>query len=428
MTAPSAHPPHPVRPSHPFLPVEPFPPALLAVIRRRAIFECCKWDPQVEDVSTIADVPIVLDAAAWRSLVRSAELLAGEVVAAEQELRQRPELHKTLGLPWTLRRLFRRAPRQGAETAARLIRFDFHHTDAGWRISEANTDVPGGLNEASGLPRLVAPHVPDAESAGDVAACYAAATLAELPAGAHVALVHATAYSDDRQVMTYLGGRLQQRGARVSLVSPAHLRWRDGRASLDTAWTSDAVDAVLRFYPAEWMDNLPRACGWPAYFGRTSTPVSNPASALLTQSKRFPLIWDTLRTPVPAWRALLPETRDPRDVRWQGSDEWVLKPALGRVGEDVSIAGVTPADDAKRIARDVRRHPAHWIAQRRFAAPPMRVGDRDRYPSIGVYTVNGRVAGAYGRIAERPLIDARARDAAVLISARSPVSAGLPIT
>ena len=410
--------------AHPFRAVEPFPAAVASVIRRRAIFECCKWDPQVEDVSTIADVPIVLDAAAWRSLVTNAELLAGEVVAAEQELRHRPELHKTLGLPWAVRRLFRRAPPHSDETAARLIRFDFHHTDAGWRISEANTDVPGGLNEASGLPRLVAPHVPGTETAGDVAGCYAATTLDTLPAGAHVALVHATAYSDDRQVMAYLGERLQQRGAQVSLVSPAHLRWRDGRASLDTAWTSDVVDAVLRFYPAEWMYNLPRACGWPAYFAPTSTPVSNPASALLTQSKRFPLTWEALRTPLPTWRALLPETRDPRDMQWQGSDEWVLKPALGRVGEDVLIGGVTPPQEAKRIARDVRRHPSHWIAQRRFKATPLRVNGSDRYPSIGVYTVNGRAAGAYGRIAEKPLIDARARDAAVLISTWSPALAG----
>ncbi len=409
---------HVSHPSHPFLPVEPFPQAVFAGIRRRAIFECCKWDPQVEDVSTIADIPIVLDAAAWRSLVTSAERLAAEVVAAEQELRHRPELHKTLGLPWTVRRLFRRAPQPGPDAAARLIRFDFHHTDAGWRISEANTDVPGGLNEASGLPRLVAPHVPGTESAGDVAGCYAASTLDRLPAGAHVALMHATAYSDDRQVMTYLAGRLQQRGARVSLVSPAHLRWRDRRASLDTAWTSDAVDAVLRFYPAEWMYNLPHACGWPAYFEQTSTPVSNPASALLTQSKRFPLTWESLQTPVPTWRALLPETRDPRHVRWEGIDEWVLKPALGRVGEDVLIDGVTPPQDAKQIGRGVRRHPSHWIAQRRFNATPMRVGGVDRYPSVGVYTVNGRVAGAYGRIAEKPLIDARARDAAVLIASR----------
>jgi glutathionylspermidine synthase len=406
--------------SNPFLAVEPLPPAVARVIRRRAIFECCKWDPQVEDVATIADVPIVLDAAEWRSLVTSAELLAREVMAAEHELRHRPELHKTLSLPWTLRRLFRRAHHQCADRVARLIRFDFHHTDAGWRISEANTDVPGGLNEASGLPPLVAPHMPGTQSAGDVAGCYAAVTLDGLPDGAHVALMHATAYSDDRQVMAYLAARLQQRGARVSLVSPAHLRWRDRRASLDTAWTSDAVDAVLRFYPAEWMLNLPRACGWRAYFEPTSTPVSNPASALLTQSKRFPLTWDALRTPLPTWRALLPDTRDPREVQWQGSDEWVLKPALGRVGEDVLIGGVTPPQDARRIERDVRRHPQHWIAQRRFIATPMRVGGSERYPSIGVYTVNGRVAGAYGRIAEKPLIDGRARDAAVLIrTARS---------
>jgi hypothetical protein len=223
-------------------------------------------------------------------------------------------------------------------------------------------------------------------------------------------------------------------------VSPSHLRWRGGRAALETAWTSAAVDAVLRFYPAEWMYNLPAACGWSAYFEQTATPVSNPASALLTQSKRFPLVWNSLRTPGPTWRALLPETRDPRDVpgttdvvsafrrpafvvsairrtRWEDNGEWVLKPALGRVGEDVAIAGVTPAQDWRRIARDVRRHPSHWIAQRRFVATPMQVGGVKRYPSVGVYTVNGKVAGAYGRIAERPLIDSRARDAAVLICA-----------
>ena len=407
----------------PFHAVDPFAPEIVRTIRRRAIFECCKWDPQVEDVSTIADVPIVLDEKTWSEVSASAESLASELAAAEDELCERPDLHDTLGLPRAIRRVLNRPRRQSAcppassdiEGALRFVRFDFHHTDTGWRISEANTDVPGGLNEASGLPRLVAPYVPGTRSAGDVAGCYAGATLASLPPRAHIALMHATAYSDDRQVMMYLAGCLEQRGARVSLVSPAHLRWQGGRARLDTAWTSDAVDAVLRFYPAEWMYNLPNACGWPSYFEQTSTPVSNPASALVTQSKRFPLTWDALRTPLPTWRRLLPETRDPRDVPWQASDEWVLKPALGRVGEDVAINGVTTPQDAKRIARDVRRNPSHWVAQRRFAATPMRVAGTNRYPSVGVYTVNGKVAGAYGRIADRPLIDARARDAAVLI-------------
>jgi len=402
-------------PRLPWREIAPFAPAVVRSIRRRAIFECCKWDPQVEDVSTIADVPIVLDAESWTTLVGHAERLAAEVVAAEEELRQRPELHEILGLPRTVRRALARADWREPACGVRFIRFDFHHTDAGWVISEANTDVPGGLNEASGLPRLVAPHVSGTRAAGDVAAGYASAVLAALPERAHVALVHATAYSDDRQVMTYVARSLEQRGARVALVSPAHLRWTHGRASLETDWMSGVVDAVLRFYPGEWMPNLPGACGWTSYFGSTVTPVSNPATALLTQSKRFPLTWDRLRTPLPAWRALLPDTRDPRDVPWQGSVDWVLKPALGRVGEDVAIAGVTPGPDSTRIARDVSRHPSHWIAQRRFAATPLAVGGTQRYPGIGVYTVNGRVVGAYGRIAERPLIDARARDAAVLI-------------
>jgi glutathionylspermidine synthase len=394
----------------PWRSVDVLPRDVVASIRRRAIFECCKWDPQVEDVATIADVPIVLEAGQWRALAGMSEALA-----AEEELRHRPELHDTLGLPRAIAKALRRA-NPAAMRGARLIRFDFHHTTDGWRISEANTDVPGGLNEASGLPRLIAACVGQTRSAGDVAAAYAAGVLAALRPRPHIALVHATAYSDDRQVMTYLAQVMSQHGAQASLASPSHLRWRDGRAHIATDWATGALDGVVRFYPAEWMCNLPRASGWLSYFAGTTTPISNPATALLTQSKRFPLVWDRLQTKLPTWRALLPPTRDPRDLPWQQGDEWVVKPALGRVGEDVGIAGITAPQDWNRIVRDVSRHPGHWVVQRRFTPTPMYVADGARYPGIGVYTVNGRAAGAYGRIAERPLIDARARDAAVLIA------------
>jgi glutathionylspermidine synthase len=237
-----------------------------------------------------------------------------------------------------------------------------------------------------------------------------------LVAGAHVAFVHATAYSDDRQVMSYVARRFAASGVRTSLVSPAHLRWHGGRARLETAWTSETVDALVRFFPAEWLPNLPSACGWSHFFHGGSTPVSNPASAILTQSKRFPLTWEALRTPMPTWRSLLPETRDPREVPWREGEEWVLKPALGRIGEDIVMSGVTEAKQLKRLSRDARWFPAGWIAQRRFAATPFRVHGRDLYPSVGIYTIDGHTAGAYGRIAERPLIDGRARDAAVLVA------------
>ena len=156
------------------------------------------------------------------------------------------------------------------------------------------------------------------------------------------------------------------------------------------------------------------------------TPIANPATAILTQSKRFPLVWDDLRTPMPTWRALLPETRDPRQADWRGNGGWVLKPALGRVGEGVGIAEAVEAREWQKIQRAAAWWPGHWIAQRRFHTTPLAGGvdgaaTPAMFPCLGVYTVNARVAGAYGRLAPRQLIDARAADAAMLQAGRARV-------
>ena len=193
------------------------------------------------------------------------------------ELRGRPELHGDLGLPSGIVRALRHGAARPHAASVRFIRFDFHLTPNGWRISEANTDVPGGLNEASGLPTIVGPYFPGTQPAGDVAGAYADAVLAGLPHAARMALVHATAYTDDRQVMAYLARRLEALGARPSLVSPMHLQWRDGRAVMQRDAASGAVDAIVRFYPTEWMPDLPRACGWLSSLATTMTPVSNRA-------------------------------------------------------------------------------------------------------------------------------------------------------
>jgi glutathionylspermidine synthase len=400
--------------------VEPLDPETFAHVRRRAIFDCCKWDPQVEDTSSIANAPLVLTRQAWNEVTALAESLAREALEAEEEIASRPDLHGRLTLPGPLGRVLARTLGHGrmprTPAIARLIRFDFHHTTDGWRISEANTDVPGGMNEASGLSALVASHYTGTSSAGDVAGEYVRTIVAENSGAPHIALVHATAYTDDRQVMSYIARRFDELGARTSLVSPADLKWQNGQARLATEWSNDAVDAIVRFFPVEWLPNLPFGCGWKHLFHEGTTPVSNPGTALLTQTKRFPLVWDSLRTALPTWHALLPETRDPRDVPWHTSDEWMLKPALGRVGDGIGILGITEQREWMRIIRAVQRHPEHWIAQRRFSATSMVLGDEQLYPCVGVYTVDTRAVGAYGRIARRPIIDWRARDAAVLIA------------
>jgi len=395
---------------------DPLSPADFAAVRRRAVFDCCKWDVQVEDVGTLARFPLLLSSETWCELRALAEALAREALAAEAELVLRPELHGRLALPRAVRAALRRAGPNGASAGvARLIRFDFHLTRAGWRISEANTDVPGGLNEASGFAALMAEHYPGTCSVGDAAGAYADALTRALPPAPKLALVHATAYSDDHQVMQYLSRRLAERGAETALVSPAHLRWRGGRAHLVADWTRGPVDAVVRFFPAEWLPNLPRAAEWRCFFAGARTPASNPAAALLTQSKRFPLVWDALCTPLPTWRRLLPEVRDPRDVPWRTGDEWVVKPALGRVGEGIGIPGATALKEWRQIRRAIFWHSRHWVAQRRFDATPMDTPDGTRFPCVGVYTVDDRAVGAYGRLAARPLIDSKAQDVAVLL-------------
>ena len=386
-----------------------------AAVRRTTIFRCGKWDPQFEDVSVLCEFPLVLARREWERVAAWAEQLAAQTLAAESELVQRPELHRQLGLPRAVRRALRRAAASPPAGGPRVMRFDFHWTTEGWRITEVNSDVPGGFIEASGFSREVAACCPSLHIAGDPAGAYAEAWTRRLDPGALVALVHATAYTDDRQVMEYLARELEARGLEACLASPADLVWHDGRATVRTAWRTGQAAGVLRFFPGEWLPNLPSRCGWNHFFHSSRIPLSNPATALLTQTKRFPLGWPRLQTPVPAWRTLLPETVAPDRQQAVSPDGWVFKPALGRVGEDVAIRGVTQEDQWKRLRRSLRWHSGDWVAQRRFEAVPLDGPRGLVFPQVGVYTVDGTAVGIYGRLARRPLIDCWSQDVAVLI-------------
>ena len=390
--------------------------------RERAILECLKWDQQVGDVATLARRPILLRPAAWAELGVLAEALARECAQAEEELTTRLELHSELGLPRRVRHALRQGNRLGVSAGvARTIRFDFHYTTEGWRISEGNSDVPGGHNEADGYPALMLPFFAGASPLGSspVASLTKALQDAHLTADAPVGLVHATSYSDDRQVMLYLERALLQAGLPARLLSPVDLRWNDGAAhAVGQGRALQPLAAVVRFFPGEWLSNLPRACGWRHYFAAGRTPLSNPGTALLTQSKRFPLLWDRLRIPLPTWRKLLPETvtiQHADRAVFDHDEGWVVKPALGRVGEGVGACDLVSTKKWQNIVRAIRRRPQDWVAQRRFQAVPMQTDDGPLYPCIGVYTVDGRTAGAYGRLATKPVVDATALDTAVLL-------------
>src|SRR5262245_32758406 len=107
-----------------------------ATIHRRMVLEFCKWDPQVGDVSTIAPFPLLMAKTEWAYLAESAERLARELMELEIALMELPDLQRELGLPRILRRLLANGVKSRLQSpATRVIRFDFHPTLDGWRIS-----------------------------------------------------------------------------------------------------------------------------------------------------------------------------------------------------------------------------------------------------------------------------------------------------
>jgi glutathionylspermidine synthase len=389
-------------------------PDVHARLQRRAIFDCCKWHTHVNDAPVLCPFPMVMAPDAWRHAAGLAEALASEALAAEKELLRRPELLHVLSLPAPLRRCLRSLsdPTPGA---ARVMRFDFHWTADGWRISEGNVDAAGGFVEASGVTRLMADHYPPFAPAGDPAGALAAAIERTTGPGGRVALMYLTVYAEDHQVMLYLARRLAERGLVPSSLGPSQLRWVRGRADAASDAYAGPLDLVVRFFFGWWLPRLPPATGWRGYFDGGRTPCCNPGYAILTHGKRFPLVWDRLATPLPTWRALLPETRSP-DSGIDAEDRgWVFKPFLGHEGEGVGMSGVTKADDLTRIRRAALSDPGAWVVQRRFETLLLPTPEGPAYPCLGIYVIDGKAAGAYTRLGAGPIIDGKCREVAVLV-------------
>jgi hypothetical protein len=261
----------------------------------------------------------------------------------------------------------------------------------------------------------MAPHHPRTEPAGDPAASWTKALAARAGAGSVIALLAAPGHMEDQQIVALLARLLRERGIVAHLAEPRLLRWQDGRAHLNAAWHRGPVDLVVRFFQAEWCGTLPEECGWRHFFAGALTPVANAGAAVLTESKRFPLVWSKLRAPLTLWRELLPETRDPRDAPWRRDESWLLKQAYSNTGDAVCHrAWMSPAA-WRRVAWEARLFPRRWVAQRRFTAATIETPLGLRFPCLGVYAIDGRADGIYARLSSGPVVNYGATDAAVLI-------------
>lgn len=381
------------------------------------MLDCYKWDPQFCDNNTVAKYALVLSEKEHEELKLLTEKLIKETTEAENFLNKNLKYTKALEIPNKFRSDIKSMKNYNPDKHIRLMRFDFHPTlENKWAVSEVNSDVPGGFAEATLMNRKSLEYLSNenyyAISFGDF---LADAIKKKVRQGGRIMLVHCTSYSDDRQVMQFLGDKLSGMGYEVIYAAADQLKFENGKAISILNNREGEVDGIIRFSPLEWVADM-KTKNWHGYFD-TETVSCNHPIAIFAQTKRFPFVWDLLESKgidLSTWRELLPETLKVNDKKVD--DKFIYKPVYGRVGENISIKEACKDDEYKKILEDVKRHPKKYLAQKKFNSRPLTNEDGEEFHvCIGSYGVENSHAGYYARISRSPRIDSYAADIPVLI-------------
>ncbi len=385
--------------------------------RLDVMFDCYKWDPQFLDNNTIAKYALVITEEEHKELEKLTEEIDKETIKAEEILNKNLKFTKPLALPKKIFKELKRMENYDSKKHIRLMRYDFHPTeDEKWAVSEVNSDVPGGFAEASLMPIAAMNVIDDPrfyhKNFGEI---FADTIAKKVTPGGKIMMVHCTCYSDDRQVMQYIGDKLKLRGFDIIYGAADHLDFKDGIAYSVLDGNEGKIDGIIRFTPLEWLKDI-KPKTWDGYFD-TITPSCNHPVAIFAQTKRFPLIWDALEKQgieLSTWRKLLPETIEVKYAK--NREGFIYKPACGRVGEKISIKEACKDNEYNEILKDVKKHPKEYLAQKKFISKPVIDEKGNEYHvCLGSYTVDGKHAGYYARISNTPRIDSNAADIPVLI-------------
>lgn len=384
--------------------------------RLNLMFDCYKWDPQFFDHNTVAKYAVVLTKAEHEKIKELTEKLDKETQAAEQFLNQHLELTKPLEIPRKIKNEIEMMKNYDPQKHVRLMRYDFHPTtDGEWAVSEVNSDVPGGFAEGSLMPQAAIEVIGETYSYKNFGECLCNAIQKKVPVGGRIIVVHCTSYSDDRQVMQFIGDKLKGLGFQVIYAAADHLRFENKKAISILDGNEGEVDGIIRFSPIEWVSDM-KPKHWQGYFDTITCSCNHPI-AVFAQTKRFPFVWDALEKngiSMTTWRALLPETLDVKDAK--GKEGYIYKPVYGRVGEMISIREACDEDEYKNIMMEVKLLPKKYLAQKKFISQPLKgINEEEFHVCLGSYTVDGSHAGYYARISKSPRIDSNAADIPVLI-------------
>jgi len=374
-------------------------------------FDYHKWDTFACGNRLVRTESLVLDEALHLRIVDAVEALHQALTRFERSVAPDPDVLRRLAIPEPLHLMIGRE----RGPALQCARYDLFPTvDGRLMVSEFNEDVPGGFNESHGIPELLGDPGEGLRWEAGLRAGFLAAFRSYGP----VALLYATAYSEDLQHMLILEAWLRQEGHPTVLGSPAHLTGRRRPKVL-----GERIDAAFRFYPGEWMARLPNTGSWRRH-GPT-LPMMNPLRHLVRQSKLMFALWRDHPDTPDEDRALI-DRHCPRTEPFAASllerlrdepESWVLKQAFGRMGDSVVMGNLVPPKEWEATLAEALRKPADWLAQERFDVVPVDFEGGPLYPALGAYVVNGRFAGYYSRAAPKPLITHEAYHVATLVRA-----------
>ena len=389
--------------------------------RLNLMFDCYKWDPQFLDHNTVANNVLVLTEEEYEELTQLTESIDKETRMAEEFLNKNLKCAKKLELSKKFCKEIASMENYNPNKHIRLMRYDFHPTEDGkWAVSEVNSDVPGGFAEASLMPQLAINTLQSNNYWFKNFGQIMVNSIAEkVPQGGKIMFIHCTCYSDDRQVMQFLGDQLELKGFKVIYGAADHLRFENNKAISILDGNKGEVDAIIRFTPLEWIKDI-KPKKWEGYFNTETVSCNHPV-AIFAQTKRFPLVWDILEEngiAMKTWKSLLPETIEVKDLK--GHADFIFKPAYGRVGEKIAIKESCTTKEYKQIMTEVKLFPKRYIAQKKFTSKPLvDENGKEYHVCVGSYTINGKQAGLYARVSDTPRIDSNAADIPVLIERRT---------
>ncbi len=377
------------------------------------------WDAFFAGERRVDVHPLVLSERLHRGAVAAAEGVVAAIDAAARRAHEDPVEAARYGYHHDVSRLVRASWNAGDRTS--WVRVDLLlGADGVWRACEVNADCPGGHNEAFGLPRLARaagfaegsnPTTMLEDLAGHLAA------LARAPDGTQgeVGMIFATAWSEDLQICALLKRTLAKMGVKATFAPPTGPRLVDGALTLGAT----PVRALYRYFPTEYMEGQENLDDLVAAVERGLVRTVPSFAQMYAQSKlAFARAWALRESLGEPHRAALerwvPETVDLADVPLERllaeREDWVLKRALGRVGDQVFVGMLTSQAYWKGLCEELAALRAAgsvgsagverelWVAQRLVRQQSIPTPRGDRFVTLGAYVLDGRFAGYFARV------------------------------